>query len=200
MEVCSMPMRRLALLSSLMISTGLLAGGVVHTGAESLGWRTQVRAGPRASESEQRILHRECVSKASAARKRAQAFSKTAMRVYFEPNKVRQPLSELSSAIEETLRVHDRFLKTLSERQWHRSEGDIAKLETLKAAVHAKLDGIDLELRMPKPDSKILVRYARRIDRDLNDWEKLYRKIGYSEGSGDGDRSAAGTRPNFSIR
>ena len=196
-----MPMRRLALLSSLMISTGLLAAGwVVPTGAESLGWRAQVRAGPRASESEQRILRRECVSKASAARKRVQAFSDTAMHLNVEPNDVRQSLRELSSAIEETLRVHDRFLKTLSERQWHRSERDIAKLETLKAAVHAKLDGIDLELRMPKPDSTILARYARRIDRDLSDGEKLCRKIGYSEGSGEDDRSAAGTKLNFSMR
>ena len=88
----------------------------------------------------------------------------------------------MSLIVEKMLQVHDRFLKSLTEEQWDRSKDEIAELERLRAALHAQLQGMYYELQMPKPQANVLANYAKNIDEDLANWQKLQRKIGTAIG------------------
>ena len=131
----------------------------------------------RNAASGTRDLYDQCISKANNARTQAKALLRVLEGGESKGGELRSSVDELSHTVDGMIEIHDRFLKTLSDRQWNRSERHIAKLEMLRAAVPAELEAIDLELRMPTPDTKVLARYAKRIDGDLKDWESLYRKI-----------------------
>lgn len=156
----------------------VLAYAVGMAGAgQSEDYRESRNERAKVSE-EQRRLYGQCLSTAELAGKRGQAFLASVRRGHVEPDEVRQHLKEISLVVEEMLQVHDRFLKSLTEKQWTAAKDEITKLEELRAAIHAQLRGIDYEVRMPKPQAKILTNYARTLDKDFADWQKVYQKIG----------------------
>lgn len=73
---------------------------------------------------------------------------------------------------------HRRLLDALSEEQWTAAKDPITRLEQLRARIQAQVEGIDLELQMPAPDSQHFIRYVKRMRALLQDWQKQYRKMG----------------------
>jgi hypothetical protein len=159
-------------------SNGFSFARPIRTGmptAESAGYRKTEQVTPSA---EQRSLYGRCLYSAELAGRRGQSFLASVRRGHFDSDEVRRHLKEISLAVEEMLQVHDRFLKSLTEKQWTAATDEITKLERHRAAIHAQLRGIDYELQMPQPQAKVLTNYGKAIAKDLTDWRKLYRKIG----------------------
>ncbi len=77
---------------------------------------------------------------------------------------------------------HKRFLYSLSEEQWASAKGPITALEQIRIGVRVQLDGIELELQMPTPDSKVFARYGKKMKALLQDWRKQHRKMGAAIG------------------
>jgi hypothetical protein len=86
-------------------------------------------------------------------------------------------LREIRVAVDRMVQDHDIFIKSLNEQQWNASKDWIAKLELLRAETTAKLQGIDLELQMPTPQSKVLTKYGNTVEKQLKEWQKLHRKV-----------------------
>ena len=128
--------------------------------------------------AEQPTLYRRCVYSAEVSREREQALSAILRRGHFNSYGVRQHIKETSAAVEEMLEVHGRFLDSLTEKQWTVAKDAITKLEWLRASIHAQLRGIDYELQMPKQEIPVLANYSKTLDKDLAQWQELYRKLG----------------------
>src|SRR5579883_2905459 len=77
----------------------------------------------------------------------------------------------------ELVRNHMRFLYNLTEEQWAAAKDTITAVEQLRASIQVQVQGIDLELQMPTPDAKVLVRYGRKMQTLLEDWRKQHRKM-----------------------
>lgn len=70
----------------------------------------------------------------------------------------------------------------LTEEQWNSTEDSVTRLERLRATISAQLEGFDDELRMPRSDSRVLVRYAKKTKRALQEWQKQHQKMGATLG------------------
>lgn len=86
-------------------------------------------------------------------------------------------LREVRSALDSMFEDHRRLLYGLTEEQWTAAKDPITALEKLRASIQTQLQGIDLELQMPTPDSKVLIRYEKKLRALLKEWRKQHRKM-----------------------
>ena len=130
----------------------------------------------------QRSQLRECIYKADLARKHAEEFTRSATHSRLQLVEVQAHLKEVQLAVAMMLEDHSRFIANLTEKQWTAAKEPITRLEFLRATINAQLQGIDYELQMPAPQPKVLVRYSKKIDKDLKEWQKLHKQIGRAMG------------------
>lgn len=126
---------------------------------------------------EQRSLYRECLLTADFAQKHMDEFVGNVKRGAWKQDEIQLHLREIRVAVDRMVQDHDIFIKSLNEQQWNASKDRIAKLEMLRAETTAKLQGIDLELQMPTPQSKVLTKYGNTVEKQLKEWQKLHRKV-----------------------
>jgi chromosome segregation ATPase len=133
----------------------------------------------------QRSSFRECVYAAEHGRKHLDELTTAVRHSRPETDKVRQHLTEVRGAVTEMLEDHRRFILDLTEEQWSAAKSSITELEQLRATINTQLEGIDAELRMPVPDSKVLARYTEKTGRMLRQWQEQHRKMGAALGMKD---------------
>lgn len=138
---------------------------------------TQVEA-----TNEQRKVYSQSVRSMVRAQKRVHALSSRIQHARHNVSNVRRGLDQATSAADEMLKAHDRFVRSLTEEQWNLAQANITELERLRAALHMHLSGIGLELQMPSPQTDILENYAKRLDKDFTEWRELYRAVGATTG------------------
>ena len=126
---------------------------------------------------EQRSLYRECLLTADFAQKHMEEFVGNVKRGSWNQDEIQLRLREIRVAVDRMVQDHGTFIKSLNEQQWNASKDWIAKLEMLRAETTAKLQGIDLELQMATPQSKLLTKYGKTIEKQLKEWQKLHRKV-----------------------
>ena len=137
------------------------------------------------SGMEQRSLFRDCIHTAEHARMHLDELLRSAARRPTQADKVQWHLREVRTAVTSMLEDHRRFLYMLTEEQWNSTQDSITRLQHLRATISAQLEGFDDELRMPSPDSRVLVRYAKKTKRALQEWQKRHRKMGATLGMRD---------------
>lgn len=172
-------------MKALILST-VLAIGVHSAGGYSGGQggypsspsqQSQTQAPTRLAGTEQRSLLRHCMYTAELAQNQMQELVRSATRGRLNAVEIQQHLKEVRTAADSMFEDHRRFLYSLSEEQWAAAKDPLTKLEQLRASIQAQLDGIDLELQMPNPDSKVVARYGKRMRALLQDWRKQHRKM-----------------------
>ncbi len=138
---------------------------------------SQNQSPTRLTATEQRRLLHSCLDEAELARNRAAGLLRNATQGWVTRDELQQHFSEVRSAVDSMSEYHRRFLYTLTEEQWTAAKDPITRLEQFRASIQAQLEGIDLELQMPAPDSQHLIRYVKRMRALLQDWRKQYRKM-----------------------
>lgn len=131
---------------------------------------------------EQRSLLRHCLYTAELAQKHVAELRSGVTDRRFKLNDFQRHLAEVREAVQSMLELHKRFIGNLSEEQWTTAKGKITTLEALRGSIEAQLQGIDYELQMPTPDSKVLARYGKKLEALLQDWRKQHRKMGAAVG------------------
>ncbi len=130
----------------------------------------------------QRSLLRHCLYTADVTRQHTDELLKSTTHGRPDPDQIQQHLREVRSAVDSMFEDHKRFLYSLSEEQWASAKGPITALEQIRIGVRVQLDGIELELQMPTPDSKVFARYGKKMKALLQDWRKQHRKMGAAIG------------------
>jgi hypothetical protein len=151
------------------------ARGSAHFNLTSPQSQDQSLTGPTAAEQSRLVrhsLHTERLAETCAAK-----LLRSANQDRVDYNELQQRLSQVRSSLNVMSKDHKRFLYTLTEGQWTAAKEPIARLERLRASIQAQLEGIDLELQMPSPDSRNLVRDGKRVRGLLRDWREQYRKM-----------------------
>lgn len=97
---------------------------------------------------------------------------------YSTPERRAGRLRKVRNAVVSMLEDHRRFIGILTEEQWTAAKDSITRLEQLRAVINTQLEGFDEELRMPAPESKVLIRYEGKANRALQEWQKQHRTIG----------------------
>lgn len=133
----------------------------------------------------QRSLFRECVYTAEVGRKHLDELTQAVRHSRPETDEVRQHLTEVRGAVTQMLEDHHRFILDLTEEQWNAAKSPIAELERLRATINTQLEGIDAELKMPAPDSKVLTRYTKKTGQLFRQWREEHRKMGAALGMKD---------------
>jgi hypothetical protein len=134
---------------------------------------------------EQRNFFRECVYKAELGRQHLDELANDVKHSRLETDKVRQHLTEVRGSVTAMLDDHHRFILDLTEEQWNAAKSSITELEQLRATINTQLEGIDAELMMPAPDSKVLTRYTKKTGQLLRQWQEQHRKMGAALGMKD---------------
>lgn len=167
----------------LLILGTVLAIGVTVFGR---GWpaRGQVpdQSQPATRNMVQRSLFRECELTAQQARRHLDELARGVRQGHSQASEVQPHLAEVRGSVSAMLEDHRRFLKNLTEQQWTTGKGSITKLEMLRASLNSDLEGMDIELKMPAPDPKVLMRYVKKTDRALREWKKEHRSLGAAAG------------------
>ena len=166
-----------------LIFMAVLATGVdslwSQSGAGSLPApsETRTRAQQKIKEQEQRSLLRHCRNMAELARNHTSELLRGATHGRSSLETMQPHLREVRSALDSMFEDHRRLLYGLTEEQWTAAKDPITALEKLRASIQTQLQGIDLELQMPTPDSKVLIRYEKKLRALLKEWRKQHRKM-----------------------
>ena len=131
---------------------------------------------------EQRNLFRHCLYTSELARQHTDDLLKSTTRRRDNLEEIQRHLGNIRSAVDSMLEDHKRFRYGLSENQWKSAKEPITALERLGTSLRVQLEGIDLELKMPQPDPRVLARYGRKIRVLLQDWQKQHRRMGAAIG------------------
>jgi len=134
---------------------------------------------------EQRNSFRECVYKAELGREHLDELANDIKHSRLETDKVRQHLTEVRGAVTQMLEDHHHFILELNAEQWNAAKSSITELEQLRATINTQLEGIDDELKMPAPNSKVLTRYIKKTVELLRQWQEQHRKMGAALGMKD---------------
>jgi chromosome segregation ATPase len=180
-------MNRNVLILTAILAIGATPFSLAYSGQESdrdPGSSVRQAAEPTRT-MEQRSLFRECVYAAELGREHLDELANVVRHSRPEAGKVSQHLTEVRGAVTEMLEDHHRFILDLTEEQWNAAQRSITELEQLRAAINTQLEGIDAELRMPVPDSKVLARYTKKTGRRLRQWQEQHRKMGAALGMKD---------------
>ncbi len=145
--------------------------------AESQTSEKQPVADLTTARLEQLTLYRQCLVTGDFAKQHMEEFVGNVKRGRWNQDQIQRHLREIRVALDRMVEDHDIFIRSLNGQQWDASKDWIAKLELLHAETTAKLQGIDLELQMPTPQSKVLTRYGRTVEKQLKEWQNLHRKI-----------------------
>ena len=162
----------------------LAAGVIVFSW---VGWAAQQLPVPShpstaAKSALQRNLFNECELLADHSQRHLDELGRDVHRGHPQANEIHPRLTELRGSVMEMLEDHSRFLRTLTEQQWAISKDALTTLEMLRATLTADLEGMDMELKMPAPNAKILLRYIRKTDRALREWNKEHQSMGVAVG------------------
>jgi Mg2+/Co2+ transporter CorC len=143
---------------------------------------TQARAQQRIREQEQRSLLQHCRSMAELARDHTSELLRGATRGRSNLETMQPHLREVRSALDSMLEDHRRLLYSVTEEQWTAAKDPITALERLRGSIQTQIQGIDLELQMPAPDSKVLIRYEKKLRALLKEWRRQHRRMAASIG------------------
>lgn len=143
---------------------------------------SQGQSPSRLTTMAQRSLLRHCFYTAELAGKHTDELLKSATHGRPNPDQIRQHLREVRGAVDSMFEDHKRFLYSLSEEQWGSAKEPITALEQIRASVQVQIEGIELELQMPTPDSKVFARYGKQMKALLQDWRQQHRKMGAAIG------------------
>jgi hypothetical protein len=150
--------------------------------SSSVSPAAQVQPPRQLPSTEQGSLLRHCLSLAKTARRHTDELTRSATHGRHNLNQFQQHLGEVRSAVDSMVEDHDRLVYGLTEEQWRSAKEPITALERIRTSVQVQLEGIDLELQMPTPDSKVLTRYTNELEALLQDWQKQDRKMGTAIG------------------
>ncbi len=157
-----------------LILTAVLAA---CTQSASASPQSQGQSATRLTAMAQRSLLRHCLYSAELVRNHMRELLRSATHRRVNPDEIQQHLREVRSATDSMFEDHRRFLYNLTEEQWAAAKDTITAVEQLRASIQVQVQGIDLELQMPTPDAKVLVRYGRKMQTLLEDWRKQHRKM-----------------------
>jgi hypothetical protein len=131
----------------------------------------------RLPKAEQHSLLSYCGIMAEQAQKQMRELIGSASPGTVKVVEIQQHLKEVHFAVNSMFEDHKRLLDSLSEDQWRDSKAEITKLEMLRIDIQTYLQGIELELQLPSPDSKVFKRYSTKMKTALQRWRKQHHKM-----------------------
>lgn len=143
---------------------------------------SQSRSPSRLTTMAQRSLLRHCFYTAEVAGKHTDELLKSTTHGQPNPDQIQQHLREVRGAVDSMVEDHKRLLNSLSEEQWRSAKEPITALEQIRIGVQVQIEGIGLELQMPRPDSKVFARYGKKMKALLQNWRQQHRKMGAAIG------------------
>lgn len=172
-------MYRKILLASVLLAIGMIPR--CWGTSESKG-RSQSKGPTPANNIVQRRLFHDCEYAAEQSKKHLDELARGVRQGHSQANEVQPHLAALRSSVTEMLEDHWQLLRHLTEQQWAAGRNPLTKLEMLRATLNSDLEGMDMELRMPIPDPRILTRYVNKTDRALREWKKEHQSMGVAVG------------------
>ena len=151
--------------------------GASENSSSPVSPQDEAAAKERIRQQEEQSLLRHCRNMADVARGHTGEFLRSLSHGRANLDAMQPHLREVRSAVDSMLEDHRRLLNGLTEEQWTAAIHPITSLEKLRASLRTQLEGIDLELQMPAPDAKVLIRYGKKLRALLEDWRKQHRKM-----------------------